>query len=1539
MEPKVQRKLQCDSNVTDCMTSKAVKQNQHFSVHWTWTRLVRSFRESKITQGDVERWFFYLGHTILKADAMVALAICHSHWTHDERRLFCKWIRRYKSCFEKSKLALRKEVDNSLSKVNPINQIHQLNRQAGFDEKRRKWDAQGLFTVEHIHSIDKSIIDTLSNLVATMSPTIQQYKSKIIRLIILFFELVSDSKMASKIRALMSFIADLDLSVIYNDIVLPLTQVIQGVIDSTSQALAGGCWIAQGGPDYTAFLSAIIKLLVATFGIAGATCIPIKSDYLKKFTSLAPIIRSGQALWQMLGESIKIALDVICEYFGFDSMRSQSLAMINEDITPWIDRVAVVSSTVCNGGAGSNRVLLQEMKELKLLGDKYNTQLLKLRVSAPVLTYFMISNNEIRKLCQQYVPHLMTFAPRVSPLVVYLWGPTNIGKSTMIPYIARLLMERNNLPFDYGNIYVRNNGQNFWDAYTNQSVVWYDDFMQFKSDEIRIVEMTDLIKMKNTTSFPLNMANVNDKGTVHFTSDLVLITSNLDIPEDIKGLVVSPAAIKRRRDIVIRCAIKPEFSLPANGGLDKTKLTGVGEFDPTIYEFYVTLPYKSEIKCNFAYMIEQCHAVWERLYDHEDKVAKGEDFVLKQKPEKFSMSPYDYQGPHISKRRATTGYTAQGILPIPKTEIVQSFDRFQSNCVFDDRKKECSKAFYAEVKSLNSIKMPAWALAISCVASIYGMYKIYDYFAESGSPMVGESEEVSARKHNKKHKQPSSRSVKFKRRLGMSGEGVDFDNVINDVNLNRLFAEGVPDPNAIQLIAYRLTNNLFTVKCDGRSCVGLAIGGRVAIMANHTATAVLDTRAEATFVFKDKTFIFKTTDMDIYQDTDMDIAFIEFPVTFPARLDIVSHFHSSKDLDRIGLDTGGLLTVADILMMEKDIVFMLKGATHIRAVGPMSYAYDGSDICIVNAFEYESPTQGGDCGAPLVAFCPGLQAKILGLHVAGANNLHGSSTVVTKEYLREVLQEQFSSNLFVESTNDVVYKAEGLKIVTFDDKIQYMGHVRKGLSNFIQEESKILESPLHKIFTTVTQQAALSMRKPLNPLRIGIEKGFVTMTDIPLKDLEGAVTLVQSKVNSMRSNYKDKGILSEYESLNGVQNDPWIRPMNMKTSPGFPYIKMKRKLSGKFDFVKELSEGIYEMTDTVRDLVIEREESAREGRIVWTLVCDILKDERLPTQKVMEARTRVFNVCPFDLNILLRKYFGAFIAHMEHNHMVGECSVGINPHSAEWGLLLQSLRRTGDNFIMGDYSSFDKIISYQIMMATLRIIQTFYDDEHELTRTVLFETLFSSNHLVGSQIYRINGGNPSGNALTVIVNSLANSILMRLSWGSLCKQYGYALSDFSRFVTLKVYGDDNILAVSDSVPWYTGPAIAQYFRRYGLNYKVEDDFVTLDKLKYLKRRFVFRNSFCWAPLEIQIIKESICWMHTKTDIEYNMQSTFRNLCYELGHYEEKEYNDVVNYILIEAAKLDLELVPLFYREILDDIQSISHVRDPKSIMKPLSYSF
>jgi hypothetical protein len=498
----------------------------------------------------------------------------------------------------------------------------------------------------------------------------------------------------------------------------------------------------------------------------------------------------------------------------------------------------------------------------------------------------------------------------------------------------------------------------------------------------------------------------------------------------------------------------------------------------------------------------------------------------------------------------------------------------------------------------------------------------------------------------------------------------------------------------------------------------------------------------------------------------------------------------------------------------------------------------------------------------------------------------------------------------------------GCSQVNLDDDIDYLGEISARDQSRNPNATKIRTTPYNGEldWSPKTKPANLEIfekdGKIIDPLKIAIRKQFVPSTPFEADVLHNAYLDYSDTILAMDSPYKhmSRKVLTEDENLNGIPGDPFLSRMNPKTSPGYPYTKhplyFSDKRGKKHGFFNETSEGIFSLKSEIRKVIEEKEEAMMNGIIppfIWT---DNMKDERLPVDKVDTGKVRVFNCGPLDLSYLTRKYFLNFIAHCMHNN-TGEVSCGINPHSISWKVLHKRLCKHGkDRIIAGDYSSYDKRLPFDVIMKVLDVIQSYYNDEFYMIRRAIFLATFNAIHLCGRSLYRCFRGNPSGTPLTTIVNCCVNGILFRYSYMFLARDHNVDPFTFRIYVEFAAYGDDNISGVSCNVPWFNAMSFQHVMSLYDIVYtscskgNIDVEYENIDDVTFLKRAFVMREGWMFAPLDRHSIEETMQWCKpSSTPFEEVMQSTFDSFCLELVHHGKPMFTKYVDHVMEVSQRL------------------------------------
>lgn len=351
------------------------------------------------------------------------------------------------------------------------------------------------------------------------------------------------------------------------------------------------------------------------------------------------------------------------------------------------------------------------------------------------------------------------------------------------------------------------------------------------------------------------------------------------------------------------------------------------------------------------------------------------------------------------------------------------------------------------------------------------------------------------------------------------------------------------------------------------------------------------------------------------------------------------------------------------------------------------------------------------------------------------------------------------------------------------------------------------------------------------------------------------------------------------EALMGVPGVPGFESLNMNTSKGhvgvlFPGYTNGGKKSDVLEvkYEDENGKACFQVTCPEK-LLSELEELTEQAKGLQRIGFVSALNHKDETLKKTKECARLFSALPLHFILLQRIYFLSFTKWFRDWNFVTECAVGINATSPLWhtfGLFMQE-HSEGDllSNIAGDYQAFDQrsvamflICCYNVILSISKM--SGFSEEDLNVMSVLMIDLIYPIFDFNSDLVMPNGGNPSGHSLTVIINSIMNSLYMRYVFYSVLPH----LVKFQSHVNLLTYGDDNMMSVARAIrDTFNQNTISAELSKIGIVYtdahksQIFDDFISFDKVTFLKRSFVFREEFgqYMAPIEMDSIMKSLLY--------------------------------------------------------------------------------
>lgn len=398
-------------------------------------------------------------------------------------------------------------------------------------------------------------------------------------------------------------------------------------------------------------------------------------------------------------------------------------------------------------------------------------------------------------------------------------------------------------------------------------------------------------------------------------------------------------------------------------------------------------------------------------------------------------------------------------------------------------------------------------------------------------------------------------------------------------------------------------------------------------------------------------------------------------------------------------------------------------------------------------------------------------------------------------------------------------------------------------------------------------------------LEIALEKGFKPTLTFNLDKIEQAYSsLKQRMIANAKPIVKAVSKRTLNQAVEGLSGVPFMDAMKLNTSPGWPLAAL-RKGSKKRDFVQvEVVDnqptlvGIHKDAVSLYDVA---HKNRLEGIRPFDPYLNFLKDERLKPGK----NPRLINGCSLSTTLEFRRYTMDFISALQSNNY--ECGVGIgmNVHGFDWSRLANKLLSMGDRVCCGDYSGFGPGLDPELVLRAGEIVDEWYKhyaedytESDSRVRAILFEELAFSNEISVDSVIGTLCGSPSGNPMTVVVNSIVNLLYLILVWLDVFESTNLGTPvAFWENVCPIVYGDDLILTVNPEVEdLFNNITISQTLALYGITYTDADksgnivESVSIDEATFLKCHFLKHctrgPSFWMAALEKPMIEDMCNWI-------------------------------------------------------------------------------
>jgi len=385
-------------------------------------------------------------------------------------------------------------------------------------------------------------------------------------------------------------------------------------------------------------------------------------------------------------------------------------------------------------------------------------------------------------------------------------------------------------------------------------------------------------------------------------------------------------------------------------------------------------------------------------------------------------------------------------------------------------------------------------------------------------------------------------------------------------------------------------------------------------------------------------------------------------------------------------------------------------------------------------------------------------------------------------------------------------------------------------------------------------------------------------------------------------------------------------PFNTSVGPVLKKLGFKTK-KDLFRVLDEQME-ILEFNPKVLELIQKRMEDLSNGIVEGIHVSFTVKDEIRPEEKVNEFKLRLFAVVDFIYNIVLRMFTMPVVSYLIGNRFASRCMGGLNAGSRQWKSLHEWLTALGDAVFDIDFKTYDMSHGLQMLWLVAEFFRDAaqrlgYDMHLDVVYFVVLALTVQISNYLNDHFIKFKGM-PSGVILTLVINSVVNSILLRMAFKKLVPEI--PLEEFSNHVHEATVGDDNAVNVSDAVKEkFNAKSVFELYEKWGYKAtpankgEVVEKWTTIDKITFVKRRFVpGEGGRMFAPLEEDSIWRAFCFEQLQpgeTSLE-RLQHVAMNAQREFFLYGREKFEENKTFIKEQFASMGRGITELDFDQLL-----------------------
>lgn len=335
-------------------------------------------------------------------------------------------------------------------------------------------------------------------------------------------------------------------------------------------------------------IKSLVMLITSVLAVVGTTKLPAQALMdlvLRRTSNLGRACQGMGSILDVFKFVFNDIYDIVYTFMYGVSPQDKDLSQFLIDLETWFTEVSELTSIKNRDNMSNSYAHVRRVERAYRKGQDYCRQLDTLKVETrekePFMQYWRMMTGVYEK-CVQHGARKTE--PRTEPVIISLFGASGVGKTGLVYLLAQDLLSLEDMVDCYYNeTYFRSVEQEFWDGYSGQTVVVYDDFGQMRDmPGVPNKEFMEIIRVGNLAQFPLHMAHLEEKAKTKFTSRACIMTSNAP-KYNIQSLTHS-AAFDRRIDLQVCVTLDPKYCDLSN------------RLDPsTLPSGLSTLPYRFQV--------------------------------------------------------------------------------------------------------------------------------------------------------------------------------------------------------------------------------------------------------------------------------------------------------------------------------------------------------------------------------------------------------------------------------------------------------------------------------------------------------------------------------------------------------------------------------------------------------------------------------------------------------------------------------------------------------------------------------------------------------------------------------------------------------------------------------------------------------------------------------------------------------------------------------------------------------------------------------